>query len=86
MEVEAPDKIYLFRNPIGVILGSWYLDSCELFENIEYVRKDVFIDKVCDFLYNYNQKQVLEHGAKAALGRGEYVINIDEFRNYIKGE
>lgn len=44
MEVEVPDKIYLFRNPIGVILGSWYLDSSEEFENIEYIRKDALIE------------------------------------------
>lgn len=86
MEVEAPDKIYLFRNPIGVILGSWYLDSSELFENIEYTRTDTIIERACDFLYDYNQKQVLKHGARATLGRGEYTINVDDFRKYVKGE
>ena len=44
MDIVAPDKIYLFRNPIGVILGSWYMDSAEQFENIEYIRKDALIE------------------------------------------
>ena len=42
--MDATDKIYLFRNPIGVILGSWYMDSAEQFENIEYIRKDALIE------------------------------------------
>ena len=48
--MEAPNNIYLFRNPIGVILGSWYLDSNAPFEKIEYARKDAFIEKACEWL------------------------------------
>ena len=48
--MEAPNNIYLFRNPIGVILGSWYLDSNAPFEKIEYVHKDVFIEKACEWI------------------------------------
>lgn len=33
-----------------------------------------------------NQKQVLKHGAMATLGCGEYTINVDKFRKYMKGE
>lgn len=48
--MEAPEKIYLFRNPIGVILDSWYLNPNAPFEKIEYIHKDAFIDKACEWL------------------------------------
>lgn len=72
--MEAPDNIYLFRNPIGVILDSWYLNPNALFEKIEYIRKDAFIERVCEFLSkpsNYNEgfttiaKYFYELGLKA---------------------
>lgn len=48
--------------------------------------QETFIEEACEFLYKYNQKQVQKHGAKATLGCGEYTINVDEFRTYMKGE
>lgn len=48
--------------------------------------RDAFIEKAAQFLYDYNQKQVLKHGARATLGCGEYTINVDEFRKYMGGE
>ena len=80
---EAPKKIYIFDNPI---LDFTRLSVRQSNDDIEYIRKDAFIEKAEQFLYNYNQKQVLKHGARATLGCGEYTINVDEFRNYIKGE
>ena len=52
--------------------------------DVEYVRKDAFIEKAAEFLYNYNQKQVLKHGARATLGCSEYTINVGDFRKYMK--
>ena len=49
--MEAPEKIYLFRNPIGVILDSWYLNPNAPFEKIEYIHKDAFIEKAKKWLY-----------------------------------
>lgn len=78
MKVNAPEKIYI--------------DGCSSFacetndDNIEYTRTDAFIEKATQFLYDYNQKQVLKHGARATLGCGEYTINVEEFRKYMKGE
>ena len=67
-KIYVHDKIYLFRNPIGVILGSWYLDSSEQFENIEYIRKDALIEWIKE------HKHVIEtHGdERDAYLRGEY--------------
>lgn len=82
-----PDKIYAYI-PEDDIVGtaSTKKGVPHQYVGIEYVRKDAFIEKACDFLYNYNQKQVLKHGARATLGCGEYTINVDEFRKYMKGE
>ena len=55
-------------------------------DDIEYTRTDAFIEKAAQFLYDYNQKQVLKHGARAVLGCSEFTINVGDFRKYMKGE
>ena len=98
MKANAPEKIYLqvcgdcndndcknckFEDLEDNV--TWCKDK--IFEkDIEYIRTDVFIVKAAQFLYDYNQKQVLKHGARATLGCGEYTINVDEFRKYMKAE
>ena len=42
--MKSPNKFYLLRNKIGVILGSWFSDSCNQLENIEYIRKEVLLE------------------------------------------
>lgn len=96
-----PDKIYLNFGEITKeeFEADDYNEFCKLDEfavtfcedkvydtDVEYARTDAFIEKACEFLYNYNQKQVLKHGARATLGCGEYTINVDEFRKYMEGE
>lgn len=93
---EAPEKIYLttFGFPICEPFPQesscpdtiWSTKPYANADSIEYTRTDAFIEKAAEFLYNYNQKQVLKHGAMATLGYGEYTINVDEFRKYMKGE
>lgn len=93
---EAPEKIYLqrYNEDTTLCLNEWNISEewttkpCneKIATNIEYTRADAFIEKACEYLYNYNQKQVLKHGAKATLGCGEYTINVDEFRKHMKGE
>lgn len=84
---EAPEKIYLpFHpdngNPCYRLTGP----KDDYIGSVEYTRTDAFIEKAAEYLYNYNQKQVLKHGARATLGCGEHTINVDEFRKYMKGE
>ena len=85
---EAPEKLYfdVNNNLIGLydsaILGMFSPKNTET--SIEYTRTDAFIEKACEYLYNYNQKQVLKHGVRATLGLGEYTINVDDFRKYMK--
>ena len=72
---EAPEKLYM----------NWVNYPLEEMQ-VEYTRTDAFIEKAAEFLYNYNQKQVLKHGARAILSCGEFTINVDEFRKYMEGE
>ena len=88
--MRAPDKITISKYNItddGDVVFAWLTNSpdCEPMNHpVEYVRTDAFIEKAAEFLYNYNQKQVLKHGARATLGCGEYTINVDEFRKYME--
>ena len=83
MKANAPKKIYIFDNPI---LDFTKLSVRQGSDDIEYIRTDAFIEKAAQFLYDYNQKQVLKHGARAILSCGEFTINVDEFRKYMEGE
>jgi len=83
--MKVPDKLYLHPNYKGEV-GSMWLTVQITNEDVEYVRTDAFIEKAAQFLYDYNQKQVLKHGARATLGCGEYTINVHEFRKYMEGK
>lgn len=86
MKANAPEKVYLHPDIGGREFIRPWLKNRANQESVEYVRADAFIEKAAEFLYNYNQKQVLKHGARATLGCGEYTINVDEFRKYMEGE
>ena len=86
MKANVPEKIYLEKvYPDNGVLPNG-LNYNQSPNDIEYTRTDAFIEKAAQFLYDYNQKQVLNHGAKATLGCGEYTISVDEFRKYMKGK
>jgi len=84
---EAPEKLYITLSELTEDGRTFVLDHhIDYPICTEYVRTDAFIEKAAEFLYNYNQKQVLKHGARATLGCGEYTINVEEFRKYMEGE
>ena len=84
MKANAPERLYLSKNIYSTYL--YQVPDPDDETAVEYTRTDAFIEKAAEFLYNYNQKQVLKHGARATLGCGEYTVNVDEFRKYMKGE
>lgn len=58
--------------------------------NVEYVRTDAlidaFIEKACEYWYQYNRGIAKRHGAKAVLGCSEFTVNVEDFKKYIRGE
>ena len=47
-ENEAPKKLYLFENPITNEADDRWLSSKSFEKDIEYIRTDVFIERVCN--------------------------------------
>ena len=79
---EAPEKLYLHPTASGNVGASW-LTFQLTDEDVEYIRKDAFIKKACDFLKSY--RQITPDGFGYIAG----IVNdktIEDFRNYIKGE
>jgi len=50
--MEAPEKIYLFENPIDGTADYRWLSKRSCSDDIEYVRTDVFIEKATDYIAN----------------------------------
>ena len=44
------------------------------------------LNKACEFLYEWNRKQVLKHGSKANISCSEFTISVYDFRKAMKGE
>jgi hypothetical protein len=73
--MEAPKKIWI--NPsIDLPKLNGVLDK----ESVQYVRKDAFIDKACEYWYQYNRDIVKKHGAKAVLGCSEFTVSVEDFK------
>lgn len=47
---------------------------------------ETMIDKACEYLYEWNRKQVLKHGSKANISCSEYTISVYDFKKAMKGE
>lgn len=80
--MEAPEKIYLFRNPIGVILDSWYLNPNAPFEKIEYIHKDAFIDKAVNFLEILGYAYTITDNSTKSLYDNTQLI--EDFKKYME--
>ncbi len=70
-----PDKIYI-REVDLVKVGNSLSDNNDK-TDIEYIRKDVFIDKACNWL-----EPVLKNHAGYYAGKGI----LEDFKNYMKGK
>ena len=67
----APEKIYIFDNPI---LDFTKLSIRQGSDDIEYIRKDAFIEKACSWL---------ENNLQGIVGGSIYM---EDFRKYMKEE
>ena len=82
-QAKAPEKIYFNKESIESIPDDDPLFNClpikENDDDIEYIRKDAFIEKACEYL-DYKVKIIL-CGDKTDTDKF-----IDEFRKYMKEE
>lgn len=73
---EAPERIWI-NSPQDLPCGT--VDS----NSVEYVRKDAFIEKACDFLKSYRQDTYDRMGYIAGIVNDK---TIKDFRKYMEGE
>lgn len=68
-ENKAPEKLYLFENPISGTPDDRWLSERSDDSDIEYIRKDVFVEKAAEwFEKNFNMpNDFKEHFKKAML-------------------
>ena len=75
---EAPEKIYLFENPISGTPDDRWLTHRSCDSDIEYTRTDAFIEKAEKFIY-----YALNDGI---MGTANIEDFMRLFKNYMKGE
>ena len=80
---EAPEKLYLFKNPIsGTPDDRWLSKRSD--DDAEYVHKYAFIEKACVKLKELMYDNLMFQGR---LHREEVIDNfIEDFKNYMKEE
>ena len=86
---EAPEKIYLFENPISGTPDDRWLSKRSDDNDIEYIRTDAFIEKACDWLRTHSEMDFFELipvGNYCGAGNLNKKKMIEDFRNYMKGE
>jgi hypothetical protein len=89
MEVKkAPEKIYLFENPISNEPDYRWLSKRSGDEDIEYIRTDAFIKKVEDYLNSqlYDWVNITNPDQRSCANIIPKKDFIENFRNYMKGE
>ena len=86
MKANAPEKIYLFENPVSDTPDDRWLSKRSDENDIEYTRTDAFIEKACEFisLNVADYIDVTHKGGIEHLALQERFI--DKFRKCMKGE
>lgn len=76
-----PDKIYIPRTNMEVEnhLEEFWVDHKTFDDDIEYIRKDAFIEKACEFL-----KDRVEHDSIDYPMATKHLV--EDFKKYMKGE
>ena len=85
MKANAPEKIYIHVRANKELGTTWHGKKITN-SDIEYIRKDTFIEKACSWLKENKDKYLYNTGE-----RWEYIPTcsgkmIDDFRNYMEGE
>jgi len=74
---EAPEKLYISPTSFEVGENFYSILTTKSEGDIEYVRKDAFIEKACEWL-----EPVLKNYAGYYVGKDI----LEDFKNYMKGE
>ena len=82
---EAPEKLYLFKNPISGTPDDRWLSKRSDDEDIEYTRTDAFIEKALKFLDEKFYFNNLHHGIESGVFDSEEEM-FEDFINYMKGD
>ena len=77
---EAPEKIYLFENPVSGTPDDRWLSKRSDENDIEYTRTDAFIEKAKSWFERQNEWRDI-NGIKHCD-----MESFEDFRNYMKGE
>ena len=82
--MNAPEKIYLFKNPITEELDDRWLSNRSCDDDIEYVFADAFIEKAKEFLSKESNIPLWE-GYNDTFGCDTRKL-VENFINYMKEE
>ena len=77
---EAPEKIYIFDNPI---LDFTKLSVRQGSDDVEYTRTDAFIDKACVWIKENLLKHTYVYEGEVGIGMAVF---LEEFKQAMKGE
>ena len=81
--MKAPEKLYLHPTTKGEVGANWLTFQLTN-EDVEYVSKDAFIEKACEWLENHSDYlRVLDNGRCVRFDMTQRVSN---FRKAMKGE
>ena len=82
MKANAPEKIYLHIRPNKEIGSTWHGNKI-IDTDIEYVRKDAFIEKAAEWLQGFMEFSSL---FEYEVSESEKKTVIEDFRKYMEGE
>ena len=69
---EAPEKIWLGKFTQNLML---FDPNSNIY--VEYTRTDVFIEKACEYWYQYN-RDIIKRRC------GEFTVHVEDFRKYLE--
>ena len=81
---EAPEKVYLFENPITETPDDRWLSKKSGDTDIEYTRTDAFIEKACSGIDKLLSGYIIRNFHFGDSYDIDRLIN--DFKNYMKGE
>lgn len=81
--MKAPEKLYLSKNIYSTFM--YQVPDNDDKTEIEYIRKDIFIEKACQFIKEHHHEFSFWNTEEYELEFNTQKF-IEDFKNYIKGE